>query len=128
MMNSLQTPTAQLVGGLLIAAAVVVAFRIGDDPATALVGGAIVAAFAVAVYVGRRHSDSMRVMSGIGDERTRHLYLRATAFTGSLMAFVLPAWWLVTVAQGDPDRTLNILCAIYGFTWIAATVVLARRG
>jgi hypothetical protein len=67
-------------------------------------------------------------MSGIGDERTRHLYQRATAFAGSVMAFVLPAWWLVTVAQGDPDTTLNFLCAIFGFTWIAAAIVLARRG
>jgi hypothetical protein len=128
MMNSLNTPAVQLFGGLLIAAAVVVAFLVGDDPATAFVGGAIVAAFAVALYVGRRHSDSVRVMSGIGDERTRHLYLRATAFTGSLMALVLPAWWLVTVAQGEPDTTLNVLCAIYGFAWMGAAVVLARRG
>ena len=67
-------------------------------------------------------------MSGMGDERTRHLYLRATAFTGSVMAFVLPAWWLVTVAQGEADTTLNLLCAVYGFTWMAAAVVLARRG
>ena len=49
------------------------------------------------------------------------------AFVGSLMAFVLPGWWLVTVAQGDPNRTLTILCAIFGFTFIAAVAVLARR-
>ncbi len=36
------------------------------------------------------------------------------------MAFVLPGWWLVTVAQGDPNRTLTILCAVFGFTFIAA--------
>ena len=66
-------------------------------------------------------------MSGVGDERTRSLYTRAVAFVGSVMAFVLPGWWLVTVAQGDPDRTLTILCAIFGFTFIAAVAVLARR-
>jgi len=64
----------------------------------------------------------------MGDERTRQLYLRATAFAGTVMAFVLPAWWLVTVAQGEPDVTLNLLCAIYGVTWIAAAIVLPRRG
>jgi uncharacterized membrane protein len=110
MMNTLNTPAAQLVGGLLIAAAVGVAFLIGDDPGSGLASGAIVAAFALVLYFGRRRSESVQVMSGIGDERTRHLYQRATAFAGSVMAFVLPAWWLVTVAQGDPDTTLNFLC------------------
>ena len=128
MMNTLNTPVAQLVGGLLIAAAVGVAFLIGDDPGFGLVSGAIVAAFVLVLYFGRRRSESVQVMSGIGDERTRHLYLRATAFAGCVMAFVLPAWWLVTVAQGEPDTTLNVLCAIFGFTWIAAAIVLPRRG
>jgi hypothetical protein len=128
MMKALCTPTAQLVGALLIAAAVFVAFLIGDNAGSAAVSGGLVAAFALAIYFGRRRSESLAVMSGIGDERTRHLYLRATAFAGSVMAFVLPAWWLVTVAQGEPDTTLNILCAIFGFTWIGAAVVLPRRG
>jgi hypothetical protein len=43
------------------------------------------------------------------------------------MALVLPVWWLVTVAQGDPDPTLSALCAIYGLTWMAAAIVLPRR-
>jgi hypothetical protein len=68
------------------------------------------------------------VMSGTGDERVRSLYLRAVAFTGMVMAFLLPAWWLVTVAQGDPNEVLNWLCAIYGATFVLAIVVLARRG
>ena len=128
MMNSLQTPVAQLVGGLLIAAAVGVAFVIGDDAGSGLVSAAIVAAFVLVLYFGRRRSESVQVMSGIGDERTRQLYTRATAFAGSVMAFVLPAWWLVTVAQGEPDTTLNVLCAVFGFTWVAAAIVLPRRG
>ena len=127
-MNALTTPTAQLVGGLLIGAAVFVAFAIGDDVDSALISGGIVVAFVIAVFAGRRRSDSLRVMSGIGDERTQHLYLRASALAGGVMAFVLPAWWLVTVAQGAPDPTLNVVCAIYGVTWAAATIVAARRG
>jgi hypothetical protein len=39
MMKTLNTPTAQLVAGLLIAAAVVVAFVIGGDSGSALVNG-----------------------------------------------------------------------------------------
>ena len=44
------------------------------------------------------------------------------------MSFLLPAWWLVTVAQGDPNETLSLLCAIFGVSFILAIVVLARRG
>jgi hypothetical protein len=126
-MNTISTPTAQLLAGLLIAAAVVAAFAIGGDVRSAIVSGGIVAAFVVLVYFGRRRSQALEVMSGIGDERTRHLYTGATAFAGSVMAFVLPAWWLVTVAQGDPDETLSLLCAIFGLTWAGAAIVLPRR-
>ena len=127
MMKSLNTPTAQLVGGLMIGAAVFAAFAIGDGLGAALVSGGIVVAFVLTVHLGRRRSESLEVMSGLGDERTRHLYVHATAFAGSVMAFVLPAWWLVTVVQGDPDETLSTLCAIFGVTWIAAAIVLPRR-
>jgi hypothetical protein len=126
-MKTLNSPTAQLAGGLLIATAVVVAFAIGDDLGSALVSGGIVAAFAVLVYVGRRRSQSLEMMSGIGDERTRNLYLHATAFAGTVMAFVLPAWWLVTVAEGKPDARLSALCAVFGLTWVGAAMVLPRR-
>ena len=127
MRKSLQSPTAQLAGGLLLGAAVFAAFAIGQDLGAAFVSGGLVVAFVVLVFVGRRRSQSLEVMSGIGDERTRHLYTGATAFAGSVMAFVMPGWWLVTVAQGDPNPTLGTLCAIFGVTWIAAAVVLPRR-
>jgi hypothetical protein len=32
------------------------------------------------------------------------------------------------VAQGDPDTTLSTLSAVFGVTFVAAVVVLARRG
>jgi hypothetical protein len=44
------------------------------------------------------------------------------------MAFLPPGWFLVTVAQGDPDTTLSTLSAIFGVTFIGAVVLLARRG
>jgi hypothetical protein len=57
----------------------------------------------------------------------RSLYTNAVAIAGTVMSFVLPGWWLVTVAQGDPDPQLSVLCAVFGFTFVAATIVLARR-
>jgi hypothetical protein len=67
-------------------------------------------------------------MSGIGDERAKLLYTRAVAFAGTVMSFVLPIWWLVTIAQGDPNEVLSICCAIMGLSFLFAVAVLARRG
>jgi uncharacterized membrane protein len=127
MMNALRTATAQLVAGLLLGAAVFVAFAIGGDLGSAFISAGIVVAFVLFVHFGRRRSQALEVMGGLGDERTRHLYTGATAFAGSVMAFVLPGWWLVTVAQGDPNETLSALCAIFAVVWVGAAIVLPRR-
>jgi hypothetical protein len=117
----------QLAGMLAIVAAVVAVFWAAEGVESALVGGGIVLAFVALLHFGRTRSGTLEVMSGVGDERVRSLYTRAVAVCGTVMAFLLPGWWLVTVAQGDPNRTLNILAAVFGFTFVAAVVVLARR-
>ena len=119
--------TGQLSLGLLLVAGVFVAFAVGGDAGDGAISAVIVLAFLVVVLFGRRRSDTLDVMSGIGDERGKFLYLRAVAFTGTVMSFVLPIWWLVTVAQGDPNNVLALCCAIFGLTFIASVVVLARR-
>jgi hypothetical protein len=118
----------QLSAGLVLVAAVFAAFAVGGDPAFGLVCAALVLAFLLVVYFGRRRSDTLDVMSGVGDERGKLLYTRAVAFSGTVMSFVLPIWWLVTVAQGDPNEVLSVCCAIFGATFVLAVVVLARRG
>ena len=120
--------TGQLSIGLLLVIGVFVAFAIGDDPGNGAIGAVIVLAFLLLVLFGRRRSDTLDVMSGIGDERAKLLYTRAVAFAGTVMSFVLPIWWLVSIAQGDPNEVLSIACAIFGASFILAVVVLARRG
>jgi hypothetical protein len=117
----------QLSAGLVLVAAVFAAFAAGGDPGSGLVSAALVLGFLLVVYFGRRRSDTLDVMSGIGDERGKLLYTRAVAFSGTVMSLVLPIWWLVTVAQGDPNEVLSICCAIFGATFVLAVVVLARR-
>jgi hypothetical protein len=119
--------TGQLSLGLILAAGLFVAFVIGGDAGDGAIGATIVLAFLLLVLFGRQRSDTLDVMSGIGDERGRLLYTRAIAFAGSVMSFVLPGWWLVTVATGDPNEDLALLCAIFGATFILAVVVLSRR-
>ena len=127
MKTFVMSPTGQLMLGLVLVAAVFVAFAVGGDAGEGAVSAAIVLAFLLLVLFGRRHSDTLDVMSGIGDERGKLLYTRAVAFAGTVMSFVLPIWWLVTIAQGNPDDTLSLMCAIFGVSFILAVVVLARR-
>jgi hypothetical protein len=121
------TTTGQLSLGLILVAGLFVAFAIGGEVGDGAIGAAIVLAFLLLVLFGRQRSDTLDVMSGIGDERGKLLYTRAIAFAGSVMSFVLPGWWLVTVATGNPNEDLALLCAIFGGTFILAVVVLSRR-
>jgi hypothetical protein len=52
--------------------------------------------------------------------------MRAVAFTGTV-TLVLPIWWLVSVAKGDPNEVLALCCAIFGLTFSTSVAVLARR-
>jgi hypothetical protein len=122
------SPAGQLSLGALLAVGVFAAFALGDDPVDGAIGAALILGFMLLVYYGRRRSDTLDVMSGIGDERAKLLYTRAVAFSGTVMSFVLPIWWLVTIAQGDPNNVLAICCMIFGVTFLAAVLVLARRG
>ena len=56
----------------------------------------VMAVFIAVVHFGRRRSNTLEVMSGTGDERVRSLYTQAVAYAGTVMAFLLPGWWLVT--------------------------------
>ena len=120
--------TGQLSVGLVLVAGVFVAFALGDHLGNGVGGAALVLGFLLLVYFGRRRSDTLDVMSGIGDERAKLLYTHAVAISGTVMSFVLPIWWLVTIAKGDPNEVLSICCAIFGITFILAVAVLARRG
>jgi len=120
--------TGQLGLGLLLVAAVFAAFTVGGDAGDGAVSAAIVLAFLLLVYFGRRRSDTLDVMSGVGDERGKLLYTRAVAFAGTVMSFVLPIWWLVTIAKGEPNDVLALCCAIFGVSFIVAVMVLAQRG
>jgi hypothetical protein len=127
-MNDLiNTLSVQVAGMLLITAATTAVFWIAEGFDAAFPVGVLLLAFTAVVHFGRRHSNTLEVMSGSGDERVRSLYTRAVAFAGTVMAFLLPGWWLVTVAQGEADTTLSTLSAIFGLSFVAAIVVLARR-
>jgi hypothetical protein len=119
--------SVQVIGMLAITAATTAVFWIAQGFDAAFPVGLVLLAFTALVHFGRRRSNTLEVMSGTGDERVRSLYMQAVAIAGTVMSFVLPAWWLVTVAQGDQNEALAGLCAIFGVTFILAIAVLARR-
>ena len=120
--------SVQVAGMLAITAATTAVFWIAEGFEAAFPVALVLLAFTAVVHFGRRRSNTLEVMSGTGDERVRSLYTQAVAIAGTVMSFLLPAWWLVTVAQGDPNETLSLLCAIFGVSFILAIVVVARRG
>ena len=108
MTHTMHAPRYQLVFMLAIAAATTAAFWASQGPDAAIGPGVVIGGFALLVYFGRRRSDTLEVMSGIGDERTRALYTRAVALTGTVLSLVLPAWWLVTVARFERDTRARV--------------------
>jgi hypothetical protein len=128
MNDAMNNWSVQVMGMLAISAAVIAVFWAAEGFEEALYAGAVLLAFTALVHFGRRRSNTLEVMSGTGDERVRSLYMHAVAIAGAVMAFLLPGWFLVTVAQGDPNTTLSLLSAIFGVTFIGAVIWLARRG
>jgi hypothetical protein len=124
----LTSATGQFVLSLVLVAAVFTAFAVGQDTSSAIVSAAILLAFVLVVFAGRRRSGTIEVMSGIGDERTKALYTRACAAMGTVLSFFLPGYWLITVAQGEPNEALTLSCAVAGVSFVVSVAVLARRG
>jgi hypothetical protein len=118
----------QLGGMLLIAAAGTAAYWIGAGAGDGLRAGALLFGFALFVHLGRRYSATVETMSGVGDERTRALTQRATAFAGYAMATLLAAWGLVSAALGEFNTTIGALSVAFAVAWIGACAWYARRG
>lgn len=117
-----------IAGGAFLVAAVFTGYTIGEGVEEAIVPSLLVGGVLLLFLLGRRHSDSLDTMSGIGDERTRDNNTRAAAFAGNLLAWVVPIWFLVTVAEGEPNQTLALVGTIFAVSWVAAAIFYSRRG
>jgi hypothetical protein len=127
MNDTMNNWSVQVAGMALISAAATAVFWATEGFEAAWPFALVMAAFIAVVHFGRRRSNVLEVMSGTGDERVRSLYVRAVAVAGGVMAWLLPGWWLVTVAQGEPNSTLSVLCAVFAFCFITAVIWFARR-
>ncbi len=128
MTTSSDTQTRQaLVAILLLTAATTAAIVIADGWVSGLAGLAALLAFTALVYYGRHRNEALEILSGIGDERTRSLYRRASVIAGHVMVYVLVGWWLVSLAAGHVNATVNLLCAIAGVVFLAAVAWVRWR-
>jgi hypothetical protein len=78
--------------------------------------------------LGRRRSEAVTIVSGVGDERIRSLNVRALAFAGFVMWAAVTGWWLISTATGNENESVGILAATFGVAYIGAAVYLGRRG
>lgn len=127
MIRKLDSPAGFHAFGAFLAAIGVAAFAAAGHVATGLVIGGIVLAYVVLVVLGRRRSPTLESLSGIGDERTTGITLRAAAIAGSVLVSVILVWWLVSVAGGHQNTTLSTLAGVFGAAFILACAVLQRR-
>lgn len=104
------------------------AFGLGQGLMAGLLAGAGMLAFTIVLALGRRRIDAIRVVGGAGDERNRDLYTRSLAVAGGVVGLAVTGWYLLGVAQGEPDDTLLVLTVLFATVFIAAGIVGSWRG
>src|SRR5262249_45913159 len=118
-------PLFSLALGVLLAGAL----ALGGQP-----GGwwvlALFAAYGAFLYAFSPRSEVVALMSGDArDERQRSINEKASAATFSVLVVVLVGGFLVSTAVGsDLASVFSALSAFSGLTWLAALIVLTRRG
>lgn len=121
------TPRVLFATQAALALAAGAAVTLAAGPAEGLVAFAVIAVMALGLQLLRGRSETADVLSGVGDERVRTLSLQAAAWTAYVMALVLIVWWLVSIALGDNNETINQVCAMFGVVWVACAVLARAR-
>jgi hypothetical protein len=113
---------------LFLAAAIFVAYWIGDEPGTGAGGAAILAALGAVFYFGGRRSETISGLGGPGrDERWERIDLAATAIAGVVIITAIIVAWLVEVAQGNDGSPYTQLGALGGLSSVLAVAFLRWR-
>lgn len=123
-----KTARANLIWMLALSVPVVAAFWIVDGPLSAAIVAGWLGAFIALMHFGRKRSEAVKIMGGIGDERVRALSLRALAFAGGVMAIALPVAWLATALAGDENYLVGGLSGLFATAFIGASIWLEQRG
>jgi hypothetical protein len=113
-----------LLGALLLAVAAV-----GGQLYAGIGGAGIMLAYAAVLVLFGRRSESVALLGGdVSDERRVALTIKATVFTAYVLIVVILGAWLWEVGHGRDGSPYGELSAIGGLSFLAATIVLGRRG
>ncbi|MEE1756139.1 hypothetical protein [Streptomyces sp. SP18CS02] len=89
----------------------------------------IVIGYGLAVTVFARRSDVAAQLSGHeGDERRRMINLRASEATSNVLILALLCGLFVELSRSQLGGPFTWLCALGGFTYIAASAFYTRTG
>jgi hypothetical protein len=100
---------------------------LGGRTTFAVVGLAIMLALALALWLVRGHSETVKGLLDRRDERINAIDLTASAVTGGVLILVLLIAFVVAVARGGSGAPYYWLLAIAGVTYLASLVVLRLR-
>ena len=123
-----QTARANLMWMLAIGAVAVTVLWITEGVIPALTVAGWLALFIAVLHLGRKRSEAIKIMGGMGDERIQALSTRALAFAGGVMAVALPTAWLGSVMADNENYLVGGLSAVFATAFIGASIVLERRG
>ncbi|NUR58131.1 MAG: hypothetical protein HOV87_05455 [Catenulispora sp.] len=114
---------------VLIGLGYLVLFLARHEWPMAVFGLGIMLAYAAFTRLFAGRWEAAAVLGGDqGDERRRSIDERASAVAMRVLAVVLVGGFFVTTARGGDASTWATLAAVGGGSYIAATVVLTRRG
>jgi hypothetical protein len=100
------------------------------EPATGGLELLVMLAAAGALVLWRGRSEPAALLAGdSSDERRAMIQLRASAATGRVLAVLVVAGLLWSLATDGPDAgVFGVLCAVTGVTTVVSTTWCSRRG
>jgi hypothetical protein len=102
---------------------------IGGDPTGGVISLGIMLGFAALLLLLEGRSGAIAVMNRPAvDERARRIDLHATAFAGVVLVTVVIGMFLYEVARGRDPSPYAQLGAVGGLSYLAALVIMQRRG
>lgn len=118
-------------GGCVAAALAYLGIGLARDQAGLAIGGLLIMlGYGVLLLVFGRRSEVVGLLAGNGaDERRAQIQLRASAATAHVLVLVLVGSAMWALATGSRyTGVFSGLCAVFGISYLIATVWFARRG
>ena len=122
--NDLMAPLVAVMGGV----AYLVAGIVGGQTGFGVAGFVLMVAVAVAFWLLRGRSETVKGLIDHGDERINAMDLKATAFAGVAVIVAVLVAFVVDIARGNDGAPFFWLAGIGAVAYILVLVVQRVRG